>query len=416
MSSHRWHSSKERGRCLGILRLHQQLTEDTSSFSSSSDSSLSNSSISTVSSINSESTDYSDDEDDFDGLFQFALNYYGFLTRALYEADIPWNTRYIIEDIDGDAEAIKDFRFRKDQLSTICEKLWPKIQPFVLGNYNGILCHNGYKCPFESGILLVLYRLSAPRRLRPDFERKFFMKKSKLSACIKTFMEVLYNLSIPYFDNPVIHRRRIPYYGRLVESKCEIINNCWGFIDGTCRESCRPTYCQRCLYSGHKRCHCIKYQSVVTPDGLIALLHGPVNGNRHDSFLLRDSELLPQLESLMPINNIIYALYGDPAYPQSALLFGGYRDAAEGSIEEEFNTEMSRVRVVVEWGFQQVTQQFTYIDFKREMMLLRQPVYQYYHVAAFLCNIRSIFYGSNVATYFGAVTYSLDEYLDLVDH
>jgi hypothetical protein len=301
MSSHRWHSAKERRSCKAIFQLHRLLTEDTSSTSSSSssdDSSLSVSSVSYVSSVSSMSSmddndvgydaDESDDDSsvEFDFIFEYGMNYYGFLTRALYEADIPWGTRYIIEDIDGDAEAVKDFRFRKDQLSTICDKLWPRIQPYLIGDYDNIKCHNGYACPFESGILLVLYRLSAPRRLRPEFERKFFMPKSKLSACIKTFMEAIYSLSIPYFNDPKIHRRRIPYYGRLTEAKCKIVNNVWGFVDGTIRRNAVPTYCQKCMYSGHKRCHCMKYQSGATPDGLIALLHGPVNGNRHDSFLL----------------------------------------------------------------------------------------------------------------------------------
>jgi hypothetical protein len=33
---------------------------------------------------------------------------------------------------------------------------------------------------------------------------------------------------------------------------------------------------QRTVYNGHKRIHAIKFQSVVTPNGLIANLFGPV--------------------------------------------------------------------------------------------------------------------------------------------
>jgi DDE superfamily endonuclease len=66
-----------------------------------------------------------------------------------------------------------------------------------------------------------------------------------------------------------------------------------------------------------KQCHGIKFQSVTTPDGLIALLYGPVNGNRHDSFMLQESALIPQLRALFPVGAKQFSLYGDPAYPQS---------------------------------------------------------------------------------------------------
>ena len=31
-----------------------------------------------------------------------------------------------------------------------------------------------------------------------------------------------------------------------------------------------------------QHCHGIKFQSIVTPDGLFASMYGPVNGNRYD--------------------------------------------------------------------------------------------------------------------------------------
>jgi hypothetical protein len=69
----------------------------------------------------------------------------------------------------------------------------------------------------------------------------------------------------------------------------------WGFIDDTLRNVCRPTRFQRAAYSGHKHTHGIKFQSIVTPDGLIVCLFGPIPGSRHDSFMLAESGLLQQL-------------------------------------------------------------------------------------------------------------------------
>ncbi len=48
-------------------------------------------------------------------------------------------------------------------------------------------------------------------------------------------------------------------------------DNCW-FIDGTVRPISSPKRNQLAVYNGHKRVHALKYQSVVTPYGLIANL------------------------------------------------------------------------------------------------------------------------------------------------
>ena len=80
-------------------------------------------------------------------------------------------------------------------------------------------------------------------------------------------------------------------------------------------------------------------QAVVTPDGLFASIYGLVSGNRHDSYLLSNSGLLNKLQEFMPddapedIEAVIYSLYGDPAYPQSIHIFGGYKNPADGSAQ-----------------------------------------------------------------------------------
>ena len=64
--------------------------------------------------------------------------------------------------------------------------------------------------------------------------------------------------------------------------------NVWGFIDGTIRRICRPESGQRLVYNGHKRVHGFKFQSVVTPFGIVVHLYGPVEGKRHDAGMLRE--------------------------------------------------------------------------------------------------------------------------------
>jgi hypothetical protein len=64
-----------------------------------------------------------------------------------------------------------------------------------------------------------------------------------------------------------------------------VLSRCVGFVDGTNRECCQPRFNQSAYYSGHKVYHSFKFQSVVTPDGLISHLFGPVVGLRHDQYV-----------------------------------------------------------------------------------------------------------------------------------
>ena len=72
------------------------------------------------------------------------------------------------------------------------------------------------------------------------------------------------------------------------------------------------------MYNGHERVHAFKYQSVTAPNGLIANFYGPLEGYRHDSYLLAVSGVLNSLDqySFAPDGSPL-CIYGDPAYPLS---------------------------------------------------------------------------------------------------
>ena len=94
------------------------------------------------------------------------------------------------------------------------------------------------------------------------------------------------------------------------------LNNCCGFIDGTVRPISRPGKHQSLVYNGHKKVHAIKFQSIVAPNGLIANLFGPVEGKRHDSAMLLQSQVLLQLQNRsLDTQGSVLCIYGDPAYP-----------------------------------------------------------------------------------------------------
>jgi len=71
-------------------------------------------------------------------------------------------------------------------------------------------------------------------------------------------------------------RERAALYAENIEGTSEYLDRCAGFIDGTAIFIARPGGgLQQACYSGHERKHAVKFQSVLTPDGLTFHLFGP---------------------------------------------------------------------------------------------------------------------------------------------
>jgi hypothetical protein len=141
----------------------------------------------------------------------------------------------------------------------------------------------------------------------------------------------------------------------------------------------------------------LKFQSAVTLDGLLCQIFGPVSGIWHDPYMLHESWLAGKLQNMMPIDGIIYVIYGDPAYPQPHYLFGGYRVAPLGSARAVFNTAMSSMRIVVECVYKEIIKNWSFLDYRSKMKIFKFPVAKYYIIAAFLCNCQTSFYRNQIS-------------------
>ena len=76
-------------------------------------------------------------------------------------------------------------------------------------------------------------------------------------------------------------------------SKGEIpLMNCVGFIDGSNQYVSKPALNQGLMYNGHKRKHCVKWQGVMLPNGIMPMPFGPINGRNHDAYMLDKSSVL----------------------------------------------------------------------------------------------------------------------------
>ena len=158
--------------------------------------------------------------------------------------------------------------------------------------------------------------------------------------------------------NPFLQPGELHRYAEAIYQHGAPLQNCFGFIDGTVREIARPKYNQRVMYNGHKRVHGIKFQRVVTPNGLIANLCGPFEGKRHDSVMLHESGLLNELQRVAFYNGQPLCLYGDPAYPLGVHLQAPYRSNNLTPQMTLYNKAMSEVRVSVELLFGNICNYF----------------------------------------------------------
>ena len=128
------------------------------------------------------------------------------------------------------------------------------------------------------------------------------------------------------------------------------LHNCWGFTDRKVCPICRPQEMQRVVYNGHKRVYAIKFQFVVTPNGIIANLYGLVEGCCHDGGMLSYSGLLQQLgqDSYNLYQEPVW-LYGDPAYPLRIYLQGPFANPTPDQLR--YNKAMSQSPCCIRMGF-----------------------------------------------------------------
>jgi hypothetical protein len=242
---------------------------------------------------------------------------------------------------------------------------------------------------------------------------EFHSSKARVGSVVNYLVDFLYETWHHLF---AVHVSRfgpakLQQFARLIEQAGSPFRRCIGFIDGTCRPICRPGRNQRLLFSGHKRVHAIKFQSVVTPDGMISHLSGPYAGHRHDLGLLNESGLLPYMKEHFRDNNGPYILYGDAGYSVSSHLVSSFKGAHLTNDQRSLNRKMADLRIAVEWRFGDIVRDFAFIDFKKNLKLYLQPVGKLYIVAALFSNCKCCLHGNLTTDLFRSRPPTLAEYL-----
>ena len=194
-------------------------------------------------------------------------------------------------DIDAwdECECWTELRFGKQDLNLVHRNLQIPDE---------IVCSQRSVCDGMEAMCILLKRLAYPCRYT-DMVPHFGRNPTELCLIFNEVLDFIYTSHrhrLQNWDrNPFLQPDQLDRYADAIHQQGVPLNNHFGFVDGTVRAIARPKHNQRVMYNGYKHVHSIKFQSVVTPNGLIANLAGLFEAKRHDSTMLHESGLLTDL-------------------------------------------------------------------------------------------------------------------------
>ncbi|RPA94895.1 hypothetical protein L873DRAFT_1699950, partial [Choiromyces venosus 120613-1] len=290
------------------------------------------------------------------------------------------------------------------------------VQLFQLDSLRGGGWRYGYQLHLEEAICILLFRLSSGQQLK-DLLKIFGTSRARLSTIFNDIVLWLlrrYSKKLKWDENH-LSRAKLIEYARAFKDTTRL-SGIWGFVDGTMRPFCRPGYHQQTFYSGFKKAHGTKFQSIVTCDGLLSSLARPFPAPVGDWILWERSGVADQLGKIMGLGDEALYIYGDAAYLPAFGIMGPFRRDGMTPAEEEVNVVMSGHRIVVEWRFAHIVNYWSFAVFKRGLKLHLSPVAAYYIIAVLLTNCHTCLRGGNqTSENFRMDPPSAEEYLYLVD-
>lgn len=294
------------------------------------------------------------------------------------------------------------FRFQKADIPVLHAAL---RFPDVLTLDNGAIIDS------LEALCITLRRLAYPNRLS-DLAPIFNREESIISRAFHVVIEHVHDnwIHTLQLTNENTSAPKLQQYANCIEAAGAPYTHCIGFIDGTTIQVCKPEKNQQQCYNGWKRFHCLKFQSVTTPDGLLRDFYGPIEGIRHDSMMLNVSNFLERLTRIRETSGVNYFIYGDPAYPETPLI----QRAAKGNLTEAqraLNMAMSSIRISVEWGFGILKQKWAFIDFSKNQKIFSNAPGNIVLAAAILTNAHTCMYGNQITKKFRISAPPLEEYL-----
>jgi hypothetical protein len=315
----------------------------------------------------------------------------------LRSADYPRMTQQRFDSL-SEAEMWDNFRFYRADFSRLQAlfKFPDVIHIPRHGHFTGL-----------EAMCVLLRRLRYPSTLSllvPFFGRR----EQQLSALFHFALIFIDNKYRHLLENLALWSNRAPAYQQSIVNKGSPYANIIGFLDATINRCCKPIRNQREYYTGWKKKHGLKWQALHFPDGMTGHLFGPVPTRQNDPRVLQLSGILQQWALHLPA----YVMYADKGYPWTQYIQIGWPQYyVPTAAMMAFNRVMAAFRIVVEWGFHDVSSLWPFVDFVPQQKVLLQPLGRTYRVAVILKNCHVCIHGGTTAQYYSCDPPGLEEYL-----
>ena len=286
----------------------------------------------------------------------------------------------------------------------------------------------------EEFLLIGLYRLHRPTTLSDAaFKILFGFGHTAVSMIFNAFLDFFVTKWVYLLtDNMAFWLPYLPDCAQAIRDKCNY-KGCYfpdsrspgglrvcGFIDNTMNATCRPgggpardgrdaprndPLIQRAWYSGWKKLHGMKYQTVDLPNGMNLNVWGPISVRHNDITALHESNINDKLVQLQLGRQHQWIIYGDSAYVHVADSHIAARHHNEFNTEREVleNRCLSACRECIEWDFGDVGVMWSMVDYKKVLKTNLMPVISIYMIALLLRNSYVTMNGGTTAEYFSLV-------------
>jgi hypothetical protein len=379
--------------------------------------------------------DPSDDEALF-VLNDMVIVYVQMVCRRAHPVPLSVRRNIIISNIPEFCGTDYRFRSRSDVLRLFRALRWPaRCGPF----------DNGAYLDGEITFLYFLRRISSTSRIS-DHVSYFGRDAGTWTRAFKwavVFVEAQFSATVSTF-HPEFAARFLRYSEVIrVEVNKHLENNnsnqhfaqldVCGFIDNKCVATPAPGtgpahdgpgaprrdptgQIQQSVYSGWKKAHGFKIETVTAPDGLTMHWFGAVSMRHNDLFSLNLSDSNQHLADAQRPGGVPTArqlrMYGDSIYPNLSHLRRRHNAHPQHPNKAELDREdkaLSSVRQTVEWEYQEGDQLFPLSVYKDKLKLTNAPYREIFFARLWLRNCYLCLYGGKFSARFALQPPTLDE-------
>jgi len=355
--------------------------------------------------------------------------------HRILSVEVPDNFTYrrqIKKQMDFKPRCLEDFRYLEWGLGEECfsglfrfqgvEQLKRLLSGFRFPE--GIIRIHTYPFSAEEILLISLTRLAHPDRWASVMRVFPGRDRWELSRAFYWFLDymianwgylILNNRDfwLPYFMSSAQHMR--DKLANLNHANWRLIypnadDPIGGFnvsliIDNTMLAMCRPgggpitdgpasarisKEVQQAWWTGWKKLHGMKFQTVILANGMDFQVDGPVSVRHNDNYNLDRSDIENQLHLLQVNERLKFKILGDSAYSDSDYMVTG--EGLRG---------LASIREPIEWDYKDLKTLWKYCDYKKALQLKKQPLAKIFFVCMLLRNAHTTMNGCQCSTYFG---------------